>query len=186
MRCFVAIELAQSLRGPLVRILREELPRTRDARWCTEDQLHLTLKFLGDVRDEQIPAACHAIAAAAGEIASFTLRLAGLGCFPSARSPRVFWCGVEDPARGCARWLAIADPLFADLGFPPEQREFYPHVTLGRSKTARGAGVIRRALDEIAAPPAREMQVDELVLFESRLSPQGARYFPQLRARLGG
>jgi 2'-5' RNA ligase len=185
MRCFVAIELDQALRGPLVRMLREKLPRTRDVRWCTEDQLHLTLKFLGDVRDEQIPAVCESIAAAAGEIEPFALCLAGLGCFPSARNPRVFWCGVEDAARGCARWLTVADALFEDLGFPPEQREFHPHVTLGRGKTAAGAGVIRRVLEEVAAPPAREMKVNEVVLFESRLSPQGARYLPQFRARLG-
>ena len=99
MRCFVAIELAPALHRPLVRLLREQLPRTREVRWCSEQQLHVTLKFLGDVLDEQVPAVCDAVAAASEFIKPFTLRLTDLGCFPSPRNPRVFWCGVDDPRR---------------------------------------------------------------------------------------
>jgi 2'-5' RNA ligase len=184
MRSFVAIELDPPLRGPLIRLLRERLPRTRDVRWCTEQQLHLTLKFLGEARDEQLSAVCDALAAAAADIEPFPLRLAGLGCFPAPRNPRVLWCGVEDEAGGCARWLAAADPLLEELGFPRETREFHPHITLGRSKSSAGAGVIRRVLEEATPPPPREMTVGEIVLFESRLSPRGAQYTPRFKARL--
>ena len=185
MRCFVAVELEHALRSPLVRLLREQLPRTRDVRWCTEQQLHVTLKFLGEVRDGQLPAVCDAVAQAARRIEPFSLCLAGLGCFPSPRNPRVLWCGVEDAAVSCARWLELADPLFETLGFPRETRAFHAHVTLGRSKGPAGADVMRRVLEKVAPPPPREMTVEEVVLFESRLDPRGARYTPQLRARLG-
>jgi 2'-5' RNA ligase len=185
MRCFVAVVLDHALREPLVRLLRERLPRTRDVRWCTEQQLHVTLKFLGEARDDQVPAICNAIAAAAEFVKPFSLRLSGLGCFPSPRNPRVLWCGVEDPAEGCAKWLELADPLLTEIGFPPENRAFHPHVTLGRSKSAAGSGIMRRVLDDVSNPTAPEMTVEQVVLFESRLAPTGAQYTAQFHAPLG-
>lgn len=185
MRCFIAVELEQALRRPLLHLLREQLPRTRDVRWCTEQQLHVTLKFLGDVSDSQLPALCDAVAAASEFVQPFPVRLSGLGVFPSPRNPRVLWCGVEDSNRGCARWLELADPLFEELGFPREARAFHPHVTLGRSKNAGGSGVMRQVLDELDAPSTPEMTVGEVVLFESRLLPRGAQYTSLFRAPLG-
>jgi 2'-5' RNA ligase len=186
MRCFVAVELEPALRRPLTRLLREQLPRTREVRWCTEQQLHVTLKFLGEVPDGQLSAVCDAVTAAAEAVEPFSLRLTGLGCFPSPRSPRVLWCGVEDPAGGCARWVDLADPLFEDLGFARETRKFHPHITLGRSKSPAGSDVMRRVLEEVPAPATPAMTVEEVVLFESRLAPGGAQYTPRLKARLGG
>jgi len=185
MRCFVAVELAPALRAPLVRLLRQELPPGRDVRWCTEQQLHVTLKFLGEVPAARLEAVCAAVAAASRDIEPFPLRLHGLGAFPGRGSPRVLWCGVEDPAGGCARWVRSADALLAPLGFAPEARAFHPHVTLGRSRGSAGAGLLRRVLAEVAAPSTPEMNVTEVVLFESRLAPTGAQYTPQFRARLG-
>ncbi|HUU95328.1 MAG TPA: RNA 2',3'-cyclic phosphodiesterase [Phycisphaerae bacterium] len=186
MRCFVAIELDPALRSPLVRLLREQLPRTRDVRWCSEHQLHVTLKFLGEVADGQIPKVCEVVAAAAAQLQPFAVRLGGLGCFPSPNNARVCWCGIEDPNAACQRWLGLADPLLAELGFERETRAYHPHITLGRSKARSGSAVIRRVLETVPAPPPNEMTVDNLVLFESRLGPGGARYYPVSTAPLGG
>ena len=185
MRSFVAVELDPAVRAPLVDLLRRQLPRTREVRWCTEQQLHVTLKFLGDVADGQLPAVCDAVRAAARSVEPFALRLSALGFFPSPRSPRVLWCGVEDPAGGCARWLELADPLFEELGFSRETRAFHAHVTLGRSKGPGGGEVMRRVLEQFAVAPTPEMTVEQVVLFESRLTPGGAQYTPQFKARLG-
>jgi 2'-5' RNA ligase len=185
MRCFVAVELDAALRRPLVALLRQQSPRSRDVRWCTERQLHVTLKFLGEVADDRISAVCEAITAAAEFVEPFSLRLSGLGCFPSGRSPRVLWCGVEDESNGCARWVELADPLFEDLGFPRETRSFTPHITLGRSRNPAGGDAMRRVLDEVAAPAAPAMTAREVVLFESRLAPGGAQYTLRFKAPLG-
>ncbi len=166
-------------------MLSEELPRSRDVRWCNEQQLHVTLKFLGDARDEQVPGICEAISTASSFIEPFSLRLAGLGCFPSPANPRVLWCGLDDPESGCARWLDLADPLLEELGFPREGRAYHPHITLGRGKTPAGGKLIRGVLEKTAAPEAPAMTVAEVVLFESRLTPGGARYTPRFKARLG-
>ncbi|MBU0616328.1 MAG: RNA 2',3'-cyclic phosphodiesterase [Planctomycetes bacterium] len=185
MRCFVAVELDPALRRPLVGLLRRQVPRTRDVRWCTEQQLHVTLKFLGEVSDRQLSAVCDAVAAAAEFVQPFSVCLSGLGCFPTVRNPRVLWCGVEDESDGCARWVELADPLFEDLGFPRETRRFHPHITLGRSKSPAGGDVMRRVLEEVSAPATPAMTVEQIVLFESQLAPGGAQYTPRCTARLG-
>lgn len=185
MRTFIAIELAPALRRPLVRLLREELPAAPDVRWCTEHQLHLTLKFLGEVGDSLLPKVCDAAAAASAAVEPFPIRIAGLGVFPGPRSPRVLWCGVDDPNSGCRRWVAAADPLLAELGFKPETRAFTPHITLGRSRGPGGAAVLREALQTAPAPDTEPMEVRQLTVFESRLLPGGAQYRAMATIPLG-
>lgn len=185
MRCFIAVDLSAEMRRPLVQLLRE-LPRTRDVRWCSEDQLHVTLKFLGEVGDERIARVCDVVRTVSAGRTPFAIRLSGLGCFPSPRNARVMWCGVEDPDGGCAAWVAAADPLLAELGFERETRAFTPHITLGRSKSRSGAAVIRQVLEGGSELPVAGMTVREIVLFESRLRPQGAQYLPVAKVPLGG
>ncbi|NLG41695.1 MAG: RNA 2',3'-cyclic phosphodiesterase [Phycisphaerae bacterium] len=184
MRSFVAVDLAPELRRPLVRLL-QELPRVRDVRWCTQDQLHVTLKFLGEVDQGRLKQVCEIVAQTSAQIEPFQIRLAGLGGFPSRRSPRVLWCGVEDPTGSCARWVALSEPQFTALGFEAETRDFTPHITLGRSKSPAGAAAMREVLERTAALPTVEMTVKDIVLFESRLSPAGARYIRVQTSPLG-
>ena len=184
MRCFTAVDLIPALRQPLVRLLHG-LPRARGVRWCTENQLHVTLKFLGDVRDAQIQPVCDALTTASAQSEPFVIRLGTLGCFPPPRNPRVLWCGIDDPSGGCARWMDQADRLFAELGFERESRAFTPHVTIGRSKTREGSEVLRQVRESATALPADEMTVESVVLFESRLRPEGAQYIPVATVPLG-
>ncbi|NUQ50966.1 MAG: RNA 2',3'-cyclic phosphodiesterase, partial [Phycisphaerae bacterium] len=116
MRCFAAIELPDGLR----RALRETIARGQrlagGLRWSSADQLHVTLWFFGETANERIPELCAVLDEAARDLTPFDLALATLGCFPSIRAPRVLWCGVDDPRRGCAAWLGAAAPLLARLG----------------------------------------------------------------------
>lgn len=185
MRTFMAIELSAPVRQPLINLLRG-LPRSDGVRWVTTNQLHLTLKFLGEVTDARISQVCDAAAQASAAVAPFPLRISGLGVFPAPRNPRVLWCGVEDPTQSCRRWVELADPLFADLGFAPETRAFTPHITLGRSKSTAGAHVLRETLETAKPPESPEMEVDRIVVFESRLLPTGAQYKALATLPLGG
>ncbi len=184
MRCFIAVELSPALRHPLARLLHG-LPRVHGVRWCTDEQLHVTLKFLGDVTDEQLQRVQEVMRNVSAQVKPFEVRLGSLGCFPSPRSPRVFWCGLHDQAGGCARWLALADPLLAKLGFERESRPFTPHVTLGRSRDREGSLAMQRTFQTVVGPPESEMTVDHVVLFESRLNPDGAEYTPLTAVPLG-
>lgn len=185
MRTFIAIELDPALRRPLLKLLRDVFPASRDVRWCSDNQLHLTLKFLGEVGDARLPAVCEAAATASAQVAPFSIRLRGLGGFPNASRPRVLWCGVDDSTGGCEQWVRAADPLLADLGFPAEPRAFKPHITLGRSRSPAGARVLRDVLQTAPPPQTDTMEVRHVVMFESRLRPSGAEYHPLATVPLG-
>ncbi len=185
MRCFVAIELDHPLRERLCRAV----PRAtagRDVRWCRPEQLHLTLKFLGEVSTDALSAIGEVVRFASRPIEPFNLTLEGVGAFPSPRSPRVLWVGLRDPARACERWIDAADPPFESLGFSRETRRFQPHVTLARSQTAAGARALSDCVRAAELPVDERVRVGEVVLFESRLLPGGAEYTALLRAPLGG
>jgi len=186
MRTFMAIELDPALRTPLLELLREKLPRDRDVRWCHENQLHLTLKFLGEVDEPRVAEVCAAAGQACAALPPFPLKIKDLGVFPAPRNPRVLWCGVMDPTEGCRRWVERADPLLAKLGFEPERRAFTPHITLGRSRSSGGSRVLRKVLETVQLPETAEMLVRQVVVFESRLLPGGAQYTPISTLQLAG
>jgi RNA 2',3'-cyclic 3'-phosphodiesterase len=175
-RTFIACELAPAVRQPLVKLLRHELPAGREVKWVTEAQLHVTLKFLGELRDTQLKPVCEVIADVSRAVPPFSIRVCGLGCFPGPRNPRVLWAGVEDPTRSCQRWVTLAEPRFTDLGFPPEGRAFTPHLTLGRARSTAGGDVLREALENVRPPATEATLVTQVILFESRLAPRGAEY----------
>lgn len=185
MRCFIAIELPPDVRSTLERLIRSLRRPGRDVRWSSAEQLHITLKFLGSVSDADIPRICEITAAAARAVAPFELRLAALGGFPSVRSPRVAWIGVDDPAGGCAAWLAAADSEFESIGVPCETRPFHPHVTLGRSKSPAGNRLLGSSIASLAPPPAIRMNIDAVTVFESRPGKDGSEYTPIARAPFG-
>lgn len=166
--------------------LLQGMPRATGVRWCNDRQLHITLKFLGDVSDTQLPDVCKVVEDACAQVAPFNIRVRGLGVFPAPQNPRVLWCGVEDPTASCRRWVELADPGFTALRFKREARAFTPHITLGRSRSTPGAQVLRRVLDETKAPETAEMEVHQVLVFESHLRPGGAHYEPLATVPLTG
>lgn len=154
-------------------------------RWTRPDQMHLTLKFLGDVRVGQLPVICDAVRRAAATHGPFEFRVTGVGCFPKGGPVRVLWVGVEDASGELAALQSAVESAVEPLGFPREQRAFSAHLTLGRVKEASASAAIRRALQTASFGPAVQ-RVDEIVLFESQLSPGGSRYMPLCREKLTG
>jgi 2'-5' RNA ligase len=185
MRTFIAVQLEPHVKRPVIQLLRT-FPRAAGVRWCSEPQLHVTLKFLGDVPTGDLPRVCDLAAQVGRQVAPFPITLAGLGCFPGPRNPRVLWLGLDDPERGCQRWVERADPLLEQLGYKPETRAFTPHITLGRSQSTPGSEALRRVLAGASAPPAATMTVRQAIVYESILGPGGARHQELATAPLGG
>lgn len=157
----------------------------RSIRWTRPEQMHLTLKFLGEVEDRLLPKVCDAVIAAADAYAAFKFEVAGVGCFPERGPVRVLWAGVTmtDPTLpACVERL---ERDLAALGFEPERRRFSPHLTIGRVKDRAKAPGLRERIAGVRLDPLTQ-PVEELVLFESRLSPQGPRYTAACRRRLTG
>jgi RNA 2',3'-cyclic 3'-phosphodiesterase len=158
-----------------------------DARWIPEDNLHVTLWFLGEV-DESGLEALHGVAAGPFAIAPFDLRLGGVGTFPPSGPPRVIWMGATAGATEIRALYGSLSARLLPLGYRPEGRPFTPHLTLARVRqrpARRVAPAVRRAiLDD--APDAGGSRVDAVTLFRSRLAPRGAAYDPVLRVPLEG
>ena len=175
MRTFIAIELDPPTRRPIVQLLRT-LPRADGLSWCSEPQLHITLKFLGEISDPQLGRVLRIVNQACAAVQPFTILVQGLGVFPAPANPRVLWCGVQDADNGCRRWVEAADPHFESINVKPETRAFTPHITLGRSKSSAAAAVLRDVLQPATPPTCPPMRVTNVVVFESVLGPGGARY----------
>lgn len=178
-RTFIAIELTGPILerlGDLQSRMQRDLP-PKLLRWGRPEGIHLTLTFLGDIPLEQVDSIAEALGEACAGHAPFAVSIAGMGCFPNTRRPRVVWVGVEEPSGALARLQCEIGEALKPLGFRPEARGFSPHLTLGRVK---GGG--RQALEALGAYVERarvrlgEMQVEAVHLMGSDLRPSGAVY----------
>jgi 2'-5' RNA ligase len=188
-RTFVAIELPDPILARLEELqarIKEDVPPGL-VRWVRPEGIHLTLKFLGDVPVAQIEGLARALQEACAPHGGFTVRIAGLGCFPNPHRPRVIWVGVEEPSGALARLQHDVERALTPLGYPPEGRAFSPHLTLSRVK---GGG--REALEALGAYVSRsavtvgEMQASAVHLMRSDLRPSGAVYTALAVAPLAG
>jgi 2'-5' RNA ligase len=160
-------------------------PVARDVAWIVPGNLHLTLKFLGEVSETRIESVARALCEASLAAAAFEARIRGLGAFPSAGRPRVVWAGVTD---GAAEMIALArnvDAALAALGLPRDERPFSPHVTLGRVRRPGHNPALSDALGGAAEREFGQMRVPSVSLMRSELGPRGARYTELATVRLG-
>jgi 2'-5' RNA ligase len=146
-------------------------------RWTRPDHIHLTLKFLGATPADQLPEMTEALERAIGNTTTFPLEVAGLGCFPNARRPRIIWAGIggkrealsaleTNLTRALARWAA------------PDDRPFSPHLTIGRLRDLppRDLAVVRAWIESHRAPIFGSWSATQLDLMRSDLTPTGAKY----------
>ncbi len=189
-RLFVALEPPEPVRRRLAAvsegIRRAAGKAAGDVRWVADENLHLTLQFLGAVPEERVAAVQGVLAAAATSARPILLEVKGAGGFPNARRPRVVWLGLSGEVAELAHLAADLGRRLAPLGFPPEARPFAAHLTLGRSRDGGGSPGLGGALAAAAGGEGLPWRAAELVLFESHLSPRGPRYQAVQRAPLGG
>jgi len=186
MRLFIALDIDDAIRQRIARFMEGVQGFAPDARWVNPESLHVTLKFIGEQPEpavEQIKLALGTVSAATAEI-----QFRGYGFFPTAKSARVFWVGMEaGPA--LASLAAAIDDKTAALGIPREMRAFSPHLTLARGAGGSGSPrwrkgdgpnrMFQRLQERLAGMPAPEfgtMTAREFFLYQSRLSPKGSQY----------
>ena len=174
MRAFIALPLPADVKTHL-RSISAKLDRMAagSVRWVPAEQIHLTLKFLGEIDEAKVPAISAELKRIAPGSAPWKARLAGLGGFPGGSSPRVIWVGLEDGGAS-ASLNSQVEAAMVSLGFERESRGFTPHLTLGRRKPGRNTGGIgRESFGQVVVEPM-EFLFSRLVLFQSTLSPTGA------------
>jgi RNA 2',3'-cyclic 3'-phosphodiesterase len=188
LRTFIAVEMSPRVitrAGDLIDKLRIA---PAEINWVRPQQMHLTLKFLGDVPDTDTPDICNVVRAVAASFEPFEITCRGTGAFPSAKTPKTLWIGIEDGADELKKLqAALDDTLKTELGFAKEPRGFHPHLTLGRVKRdlPGSAGELTQLLEKHVHFDADLAIIDELVTFASFLGRQGPRHDPLDRAELG-
>ena len=185
MRLFIAINFTAKDRQRMYSAARKMRDAGLPVRWVEPDQLHLTLKFLGEVRPERAGEVKAALARVASKTQPFTLDMGGAGAFPTMRRPKVIWLGADaSPELRCLKHDLEWE--LAPQGFEREVRAFHPHVTLGRATKQARAGDFRDFEGLVNAMTfSREITVRTVDLMESSLSARGASYDKLMAAKLG-
>jgi len=175
-RLFIAVELPERLRERLAKIQGMIRPVLASVRWVPPDNIHLTLKFLGNVEPDKIELIGEALSRLAADRAPFAAAAEGIGAFPDLRRPRVIWAGA---ASGAERLQGLAEDVEAkmfNLGFPRENRDFSSHLTIGRFNRPTAIRGLDAILEKAGKEELGSFPVDVITLFQSELAPQGARY----------
>ncbi|MDD4909864.1 MAG: RNA 2',3'-cyclic phosphodiesterase [Candidatus Omnitrophica bacterium] len=186
-RAFIAIELPQEIKDALEE-LQHMLKKTgADVKWVEPDNIHLTLKFLGDTDVAALDKINESLSKIAAGFSAFEATLSGLGTFPPGGSPRVVWAGLKDKENACGRIAQAIEEEMQRLGFPKEKREFKSHLTLGRVRSSLNllklADEIKSRKDHFSGA-GRSFRVSSLSLIKSTLTPKGSIYETLFRANL--
>lgn len=189
LRTFIAVDLPEPLRIRLGQEIGRLSPLLEGGlvRWMNPKGIHLTLKFLGDVDPGGIEGLAEALRSVASGRAAFRANAVGVGCFPSTRRPRVLWVGVQEPSGALSALQGSLEAALSPLGYPREDREYNPHLTLGRvrrearpDEAAKVGAVVSKETQTLLG----EIPVGEIILFRSELKPSGAVYTPLAAAVL--
>jgi len=187
MRCFIAIDIPEEIRAELGSLEKELAGqvdvRQGDVKWVRPEEMHLTLKFLGEVPDNEIVAVCNIVKEVAGRHRAFDLPLRRGGSF-GGRSARVLWLGA---GLDCPELLELQHDLedeLAEAGWPKEGRQFSGHLTLCRIRNSQAGEKLGRLIARYEDYDLGLVRADSITVFESQLTPQGPIYTPLGNYRL--
>lgn len=175
MRLFVAVQLSAELRERLASIQDRLRGAQADVSWVRPANLHITIKFLGEVEPKRLECIRSALAEAIEGAAPFAVTVAGVGTF-GGRIPRVVWAGVREGAEHLEALAGAVENELGRVGFPKEKRGFTAHFTLGRVRSPRNVQALLAALRDEPAAPLGTVPVDQFFLMQSELSPRGSIY----------
>jgi RNA 2',3'-cyclic 3'-phosphodiesterase len=188
MRIFVGIDIDPEVRARISRFLEGIQGFAPEARWVQPESLHVTLKFIGEQKTEQVDALAERLRRVACSL--FEIRLEGYGFFPTAKAPRVFWIGIHAGPQ-LVKLAESIDTAVAELAIPREDRTYSPHLTLARAGGARSSGsphwrkgdapnekfaVLQKRLGAMSAIEFGTITAREFILYQSQLSPAGSKY----------
>ncbi|OYP31010.1 RNA 2',3'-cyclic phosphodiesterase [Rhodopirellula sp. MGV] len=177
-RSFISIPITPGITSAATKIIKALKPVDSGIKWVPLDNLHLTLKFLGEVDNVEVFDVCTAIRSVTSHIEPFELHFTGTGGFPNLDKPRVLYAGIEDPSGLLVKMVGELELKLADLGFKPEPRDYRPHLTLGRARSKGGlvSEELSEAMQQYSDTHLGDMVVDEVNLMASFLDKQGPTY----------
>ena len=184
-RTFIAVEVTPAIRTRLVAMQRELASAAQEVKWVEEENLHVTLKFLGQVDEREVHTVCRLVQEAVAGQAPFDMTVAGIGAFPNENRPRVIWAGVTAGGPELIRIHGDLEPVLRAEGYPREDRPYTPHITLGRIRQIKPNPQLAAALQQHQAWEGGHRQVREVLVMASELSSDGPHYMVMGRGALG-
>ena len=176
-RAFLALDPPEEILREIERIQDRLRKLIRgDLRWVRPEGIHLTLKFFGDVSENAVVNISVVAGQAAAAVGSFELAIGGTGVFPDPSRPRVVYLGMNGEVARLVTFQQGLERALREIGFPPEERPFRPHLTLGRIKSPKGLTGLAEALEKEKTVTAGRFTASGLSLFQSELTPRGAVY----------
>ncbi|MGA8832282.1 MAG: RNA 2',3'-cyclic phosphodiesterase [Desulfomonilaceae bacterium] len=175
-RTFLALDLPEDVTCFLGNISNRLKQSRADVRWVNPTSIHLTLKFLGNIIDAQIPDIETALRPVLSSQSPVQIEISDIGAFPNLRQPRVVWVGVSDTSGRLVKMVSLIEDAFDRVGFQRESRSFNPHLTLGRTKSNRDKERLVDLINSMNPTPSITFVADRATLFQSILEPAGSRY----------
>ncbi len=175
-RSFVAILLSDEVRAAVAAEVARLRPLAPRVGWVAAPNVHLTLKFLGELLPDILEQVKDGLTEAVMGAIPFSLRFQGLGAFPGMARPRVLWVGVAEGGQAAQALQARVETALGRRGLPREERPFSPHLTVGRVREPRGLAGLQEAMARDARMDFGRLEVRALSLMRSDLSPTGSRY----------
>lgn len=179
MRTFIAIELPQEIRNSLASLQEQLRSSGADVKWVAPVNIHLTLKFLGEIDEKKLDEVSKIIDDIAKNKTTFAIRITSLGAFPKINYPRVIWVGID---KGDMETKEIANDLeeaIAKIGIPKEDRPFSSHITIGRLRSPQNRERLVKELNKLVDDFGKqnlEFSVTKITFFKSTLTPKGPIY----------
>ncbi len=176
LRCFIAVEIPDKIRAAIAASIDGLKKSGADVKWVSAENIHITMQFLGETEESLIPVIKEGLDKILSSYAPFCITISNVGCFPDGKHPRIIWVGAEDAQTLKNLHTDIANEM-AKFGYRKEERDFTPHITIGRVKSQRNMGEMLKRLSEIKAARFFDFEVSHVTLMKSDLKPSGATYY---------
>lgn len=175
-RAFIAVEIDRSLKQKISELISKLKKSDTNIKWVNENQIHFTLKFLGNIEENKVQAISAVLKSITSHSKEFALTLSGIGAFPDMKRPRVIWIGADKGAEELKSLSSKIEIELEKIGFKKEKREFKSHLTLGRVRENRDSDHFLKM--QKWSLSLGETKINKLILFQSTLTPKGAIYTP--------
>ena len=183
MRSFIAVKISSDQRNKIAELIRDFRRYDTGVKWVRPENMHITLKFLGEVDKKILPEIFNSLEKSLTNDQVFDFNLKALGCFPNVRRPRVIWVGIDRGANNLKALAAKVDSVLMDFGFEKEKRGFSAHLTIGRVKDPHGVNLVTDQFEKLRFD-TEQCLIEEVVFFQSILKREGPTYIPHKIVKL--
>ena len=176
MRTFIAIELSKDIRETLAQIQSHLKYSCADIKWIEKENIHLTLKFLGEIPDKKLQQVKSTLEIVGKETSPFEISLKDIGAFPNINYPRVIWVGLDKGADESKVFAQMINEEVLKIGFQKEPRPFAPHLTIGRVRSPKNKEALKEKMLSCQLSAVSLQLIKSVILFQSALTPKGPIY----------